>query len=48
MSAPLIALVTLLYLGVAGDQISKSDYPTSLIWIGYAIANVGFIWKMLS
>ena len=43
MSAPLIALVTLAYLGVAVDQIVKGQPWMGLVWIGYAIANVGFI-----
>lgn len=46
MSAPLIALVTLAYLGVACDQIIKGNFPMGLVWIGYAIANVGFIWEL--
>lgn len=47
MSAPLLALVTLAYFGIAVDQIIKGSPPNALIWIGYVIANVGFLWGML-
>lgn len=43
MSAGLISIVTVMYLGVAADQISKGQIWAGLIWIGYALANVGFI-----
>lgn len=46
MSAALIALVTLAYLGVAVDQLLKGNQPMALVWLGYAIANVGFIWAL--
>jgi hypothetical protein len=46
MSAGLVTMVTLAYLGVAADQISKGNFPMGLVWLGYAIANVGFIWDM--
>lgn len=42
MSAPLIALVTLCYIGVAADQFMRGHYSMCLIWAGYSIANVGF------
>lgn len=46
MSAGLISIVTLMYLGVAADQISKGQIWAGLIWIGYALANVGMIGTM--
>ena len=46
MSAPLIALVSLAYIGVAIDQALKGNGPMALVWAGYVIANIGFIWAL--
>lgn len=46
MSAPLISLVTLIYLGVCVDQAAKGNYGMSLCFAGYAVANLGLIWAM--
>lgn len=40
MSAPLIAIVGVIYLAVAIDQGMKGS-PMAIAWAGYAIANVG-------
>lgn len=40
MSAPLIAIVGVIYLAVAIDQASKGSWM-GLAWLGYAVANVG-------
>jgi hypothetical protein len=46
MSGGLLAIVTLMYLGVALDQITKGQPWVAIIWVGYAIANLGFIGSM--
>lgn len=46
MSAGLISVVTLCYLGVAFDQLRLGNFGMALVWSGYAIANVGLIWSM--
>lgn len=43
MSAPLIALVTLIYASVCIDQYIKGSGPWALVYFGYAVANVGTI-----
>ncbi len=42
MSSWLIALTGFIYLAVAVDQIHKGNFPMGLVYIGYAIGNVGF------
>lgn len=46
MSGWLIAAVTLAYIGVAFDQFQKGNLPMALVWVGYAIANIGMIWAL--
>lgn len=43
MSSWLIFAVMLAYIGVAIDQVCKEDLPMALVWAGYALANVGFL-----
>lgn len=43
MSAPLIALFTLAYIGVAIDQLLKGHEWMAPVWLGYSIATVGMI-----
>lgn len=43
MSVPLIALVTIAYFGVSLDQLWKGNEWMALVWLGYAIANVGMM-----
>jgi hypothetical protein len=43
MSGGLLAIVTVMYLGVAADQFAKGQPWMALVWAGYAIANVGFL-----
>jgi hypothetical protein len=43
MSSGLVGIVTLCYLGVAADQFLRGAPWVALIWLGYAIANVGMI-----
>lgn len=40
MSAPLIAIVGVIYLAVAIDQAMKGSWM-GLAWLGYSLANVG-------
>jgi hypothetical protein len=46
MSAGLLSVVTLMYLGVALDQITKGQPWMAVVWFGYALANLGFIGAM--
>lgn len=41
MSAWLIALTGLIYLGVAAEQGIKGNTPMCIVYVGYALANVG-------
>lgn len=46
MSGWLIFLVTIAYAWVALDQSLKDNGPMALVYTGYAIANIGFIWAL--
>jgi hypothetical protein len=39
-----IAVITCLYLFISGDNIRQGDYPHSLMWFAYALANTGLLW----
>lgn len=41
MSGPLIIIVGLIYAYVAGEQYWQGNYAMSLVWGGYAFANLG-------
>ena len=43
MSGPLIAVVTLVYLGVAISFVVEGKPGMGLCFLGYAVANVGII-----
>jgi hypothetical protein len=43
MSAPLIALVGLIYLGVVVTEALRGNAGWAVAYFGYAIANVGWI-----
>ena len=45
MSAWLIAIVGVIYAGVAAEQVWKGNYWFALVFIGYALSNVG-LWKL--
>jgi hypothetical protein len=47
MSFPLVLITTLCYIGVAVSQVSKGDYPMALVWTGYTVGNLGFMWMFL-
>jgi len=47
MSAWLIALTGLIYLGVCIEQGLKGNMPMSICYFGYAVGNVG-LYKMAS
>lgn len=44
MSAWLIALVGLIYLGVALEQGLRGNLPMTIVFAGYAAANVGLFY----
>lgn len=46
MSASLIAIVTVLYIGVAGSEWISGNGGMSVVFSGYAIANLGLIWQV--
>jgi len=46
MSAWLLALTGLIYLGVAIDQAAKKQYGMATVYVSYAAANVGFIFAV--
>lgn len=41
MSSTLIIIVGIIYLSVSIDQLIKGDLALSLIYFGYAFANIG-------
>jgi hypothetical protein len=43
MSAPLLLLVTVCYVGIAIAETSKRNYTMATVFAGYALANVGLI-----
>jgi hypothetical protein len=43
MSAPLLGLCAVIYLGVSVDYAIKGNPGMSLAFLAYAVANVGFI-----
>lgn len=43
MSNLFLFVVTVLYAGVAADQVMKGEYPMAMVWSGYALANIGFL-----
>ena len=44
--APLI-VVTVLYVGQAAILAYRQDWAATVVFVGYAFANVGFLWKLL-
>lgn len=47
MSAPLIALCGLAYLWVCIEQITRGNFPTAIVFGGYAFSNIGLVWLAL-
>ena len=47
MSPLLLAIVTVIYGGVAASEWSADRPGMSLVFVGYALANVGLIWQTL-
>ena len=43
MSPPLIIIVTLIYLGVAVSEYSNGRKGLAIMFVGYALANIGLI-----
>lgn len=43
MSAWLIILVTLCYVGVSVSEAWKGNYGVAIVFFGYSVANVGLI-----
>lgn len=41
-----ILIVTVLYLATCCDLWWKRDLPHSLVYLGYAAANVGWLWYL--
>lgn len=46
MSTPLIAVVTLIYVGVAVSEFYAERPGMAVVFGGYAAANVGLIWSI--
>lgn len=46
MSATVLGLVALAYLGVAVDLFLTQRWGLSLAFVAYAFANLGFIWDI--
>ena len=39
-----ITVSALMYIVVCGSCIKQKDYPHALMWISYAMANIGLLW----
>ena len=48
MGAWLLGAVTVAYLGVSVDYYRNGNPFDAVVFAGYALANVGFLWRMLS
>lgn len=46
MSGWLLGFVGAIYLGVAVNEASKDNWPMFVVYISYALGNVGFIWAL--
>jgi hypothetical protein len=46
VSTPLIALVTLIYVGVAVSELYAERPGMAVVFGGYAVANLGLIWSI--
>lgn len=46
MSTALVVLVTVCYVGVSASEAANSNFPLSLVFGGYALANIGLLWAM--
>lgn len=47
MSAGLVAIVALIYACVAITEYRNGNAPMSVVFIGYTLGNLGFIWSMV-
>jgi len=43
MSKPLIGVVTVIYLGIATDQLMRGNLPMATVYLGYSIGNLGLL-----
>ena len=48
MSAPLVALVSLIYVGVALSEWHAGRPGLGAMWAGYSLANIGFIYHIIT
>jgi hypothetical protein len=46
MSVPLVVIVTAIYVAVAASEFSRGNPPMTIVFCGYAFANLGLIWSM--
>lgn len=46
MSLWSLSAVTLLYLWTAFDLAATRNYPLALVFVAYAVANVGLMWAI--
>ena len=47
MGLPLVVIVTLIYFGVGLGQFSDGRPGLGIMFIGYALANIGILWEMM-
>jgi hypothetical protein len=47
VSAPLLAICTACYVGVAVSEARAGHWPMAIVWAGYSLANFGFIWSVV-
>jgi len=39
-----ISVITVLFILISADNFRQGDYPHSLMWFAYALANTGLLW----
>lgn len=47
MSATLIGIVTLIYVGVTISEFAANRPGMAIAFLGYALANIGLIWQTM-
>jgi len=41
----LVLIPTLCYLGTAASELAKGNAQIALVFLGYSLANLGFLWQ---
>lgn len=47
MSATLVGIVTVIYIGVAVSELRNNNGGMAVVYFGYSVANLGLIWQAM-